>query len=73
LPSLPRETGRTKQDSTGMGAWEPGDMRIDGNKTVDQLARQVIRGWMRRKHEDCFFNDPLLKGLGNYPNSAETS
>ena len=56
-----------------MGAWEPGDMRIDGNKTVDQLARQVIRGWMRRKHEDCFFNDPLLKGLGNYPNSAETS
>jgi hypothetical protein len=33
-----------------------------------KVAKGVIRGWMRRKHEDCFFNDPLLKGLGNYSN-----
>jgi hypothetical protein len=48
-------------------------MGIDGNETADQLARQLIRGWVRRKHEDFFFNDPLLKGLRNYSNSAETS
>jgi hypothetical protein len=48
-------------------------MGTDGNETADQLAREVTRGWMRRKCEDCFFNDPLLKGLGNYSNSAETS
>jgi hypothetical protein len=48
-------------------------MEIDENEIADQLAREVTRGWKRRKYEDYFFNGPLLKGLGNYSNSAETS
>jgi len=38
-----------------------------------KVARGAIRGCLRRKNEDCIFNDPLLKGLGNYLDAAETS
>jgi hypothetical protein len=68
LPQVPGETGRTKQNSTDVGA------RTYGNKMADQLARQgsscpltgpepalgisakvareVIRNWTNRKHEE---------------------